>query len=164
MATILVVDDRPANRQFVLSLLGYFGHRLLEAAGGVEALQIVRDERPALVITDIGMKGMDGYQFALHLRADPAVSPPRIIFLTATYFEAEARALAQACCVSRYITKPVEPQVLLEAIDAVLAEPAPPPGERLRPDEKLIDGYVRLMAAKVQQHVSGLEGPGTPTG
>jgi diguanylate cyclase (GGDEF)-like protein len=157
VATILVVDDRPANRQFVLSLLGYFGHRLLEAAGGAEALQVVRDERPDLVVTDIGMQGMDGYQFALRLRADPQVSPPRIIFLTATFFEAEARALAQACGVSRYITRPVEPQVLLEAIDAVLAEPAPPPGERLRSDEKLIDRYMRLMAAKLRRHTSGLE-------
>jgi len=157
VTTILVVDDRPANRQFVLSLLGYFGYRLLEAADGIEALQTVRDEHPDLVITDISMPRMDGYQFALHLRADPLVPAPRIIFLTATYFEAEARALAQACGVSRYITKPVEPQVLLETIDAVLAEPPAPPGERPRPDEKLIDRYVRLMAAKLRRHMSGLE-------
>jgi diguanylate cyclase (GGDEF)-like protein len=157
VATILVVDDRPANRQWVLSLLGYFGYRLLEAGDGVEALRIVRDERPDLVITDIRMEGMDGYQFALHLRADPAVSPPRIIFLTATYFETEARALAQACGVSRYITKPVEPQVLLEAIDEVLAEPPARPGRPLRPDKKLIGGYLHLVATKVQQHTSGPE-------
>jgi diguanylate cyclase (GGDEF)-like protein len=110
------------------------------------------------------MQDMDGYQFALRLRADPAVAPPRIIFLTATSFEEEARALAQACGVSRYITKPAEPRVLLDAIDEVLAEPPEPPGERLRPDEKLIDGYVRLMAAKIQRYASGMQGPKAQSG
>ena len=163
MATILVVVDVAANREWVLSLLGHFSHRLLEADGGVEALQIVRDERPDLVITDINMPGMDGYQLALRLRADPIASPSRIIFLTASYFEAEARALAHVCGVSRYITKPVEPEVLLEAIDAVLAAP-PPPKDRVRPGQKLTDEYVRLMAAKLQQHVGGPKGLNTQPG
>ena len=51
MATILVVDDRQSNRQFLSTLLGYCGHRLFEAANGAEALEQVRAERPELVIT-----------------------------------------------------------------------------------------------------------------
>ena len=75
MATILIVDDRPTNRQFLLTLLGYGGHRLLEAANGAEALERVRAERPDLVITDILMPTMDGYEFVAHLRADPDLAP-----------------------------------------------------------------------------------------
>jgi diguanylate cyclase (GGDEF)-like protein len=161
LATILVVDDRTINRQYVLTLLGYSGHRLIEAANGADALQIVHDECPDLVITDIMMQAMDGFQFVLRLRADPAVPLPRIIFLTATYCEMEARALAQACGASRFITKPVEPQVLLDAVNQVLAGPPVPQAQRRRPEEKLIDGYARLMAEKLHQQLAELEGLNT---
>src|SRR5688572_18913335 len=68
MATILVVDDRPTNRQFLSTLLGYGGHRLLEAADGAEALRLVKAERPDLVISDILMPTMDGFEFAKSVR------------------------------------------------------------------------------------------------
>jgi CheY-like chemotaxis protein len=74
MATILVVDDRAPNRELLVTLLGYKGHRLLEAADGAEALAIVRTERPDLVITDIPMPTMDGYEFVRELRADPEIA------------------------------------------------------------------------------------------
>jgi diguanylate cyclase (GGDEF)-like protein len=157
LATILIVDDRAINRQYVLTLLDYSGHRLLEAANGVDALQIVRDECPDLVITDIMMQPMDGFQFVLRLRADRVISLPRIMFLTTTFFEQEARALAEACGASRFITKPVEPQVLLDAVNQVLADPLAPQEERQRPDEKLIDGYGRLLAEKIHRQVAELE-------
>ena len=96
-ATILVVDDRPANRQFLLTLLGYSGHRLLEADDGETALRLVRTERPDLVITDILMPRMDGCQFVLRLREDPALADTKVIFFTATYRATEARALADSC-------------------------------------------------------------------
>src|SRR5258706_15983708 len=52
MAKILIVDDRPTNRQFLVTLLGYGGHRLLEAANGAGALQRVQPQPPGPVITD----------------------------------------------------------------------------------------------------------------
>ena len=55
MATILIVDDRPTNRQLMTTILGYAGHRLLEASDGAEALAVARTERPDLIITDILM-------------------------------------------------------------------------------------------------------------
>ena len=53
MATIVVVDDRALNREFLVTLLGYAGHRLLEASDGMEGLEIVRAQRPDLVIVDL---------------------------------------------------------------------------------------------------------------
>ena len=67
MATILIVDDRALNREYLVTLLGYKGHRLLEAADGVEALEVVRNESPDLVIADIPMPTMDGYEFVRQL-------------------------------------------------------------------------------------------------
>jgi CheY-like chemotaxis protein len=63
MAKILIVDDRPTNRQFLVTLLVYTGHHLLEAADGAAALDMARRERPDLVITDLIMPSMDGFEF-----------------------------------------------------------------------------------------------------
>ncbi|MBL8057490.1 MAG: PAS domain S-box protein, partial [Anaerolineales bacterium] len=124
MATILVVDDRPANREVLVTLLAYGGHRLLEAADGQEALAQVRAERPDLVIADILMPTMDGYDFVQRLRAEPDHSATPVIFYTATYLSREAEALARACGVLQVLYKPVEPQAVLEAVAAALAQPA----------------------------------------
>src|SRR5262245_1514822 len=97
MATILIVDDHPTNRAFLVTLLGYAGHRLLEAADGAEALEAVCATRPDLVITDVLMLTMDGYEFVRRLRADPAIARTQVIFYTATYLEREAQALARDC-------------------------------------------------------------------
>lgn len=62
MATILVVDDHPINREFLVTLLRYRGHSLLQAADGAEALQVARAAHPDLIISDILMPTMDGYE------------------------------------------------------------------------------------------------------
>jgi diguanylate cyclase (GGDEF)-like protein len=157
MSTILVVDDRPVNREFLLTLLGYAGHRLFEAADGEAALELVRAERPDLVLTDIMMPGLDGYRFVLQLRSEPGIPPTRVVFLTAVYVEPEARALAHELGVSRFITKPVEPDVLTKIVDAVLAEPVPNGGAAGAGRTDLIDKYLRLTANKLHRHTLELE-------
>src|SRR5258708_19033244 len=128
MATILIVDDRPTNRQFLVTLLGYGGHRLLEAANGAEALERVRAERPDLVIPDILMPTMDGYEFVGHLKADPDLAPIPVIFYTATYSEPQAKALADSCGVRIVLPKPCDPERILAAVNEALgvSDAAPP--------------------------------------
>ena len=125
MAKILVVDDRPTNRQFLLTLLGYTGHRLLEAADGAEALDLVRAERPDLVITDILMPTLDGYEFVQQLRADPDIAATQVIFYTATYSTPEAQLLAKACGVDTVLRKPSDPEEILAAVNRALGASAP---------------------------------------
>ncbi len=120
MATILIVDDRASNRQFLTTLLGRGGHRLLEAANGADALDLVRAERPHLVITDILMPNMDGYEFVQHLRSDPELAATPVIFLTATYRAREARMVAQSCGVEIVLSKPIELQAILAAVNKAL--------------------------------------------
>jgi len=130
MATILIVDDRAPNREFLVTLLGYGGHRLLEAADGAAALALARAERPDLILTDLLMPTMDGYELVRQLRADPAVAATRVIFCTAHYHEPEARKLAAACGVEAVLIKPCEPETVLRAVDAALGHapaPAVPP-------------------------------------
>jgi len=73
-ATILIVDDDAANRSVLVSLLGYLGHRVVEAADGREALALAQRERPSLVITDLLMPVMDGFDLARRLREDVALA------------------------------------------------------------------------------------------
>ncbi len=133
MAKILVVDDRPANRNFLTTLLGYQNHRVVEAADGAEALALARSERPDLVITDILMPTMDGYEFIHRLRSDPDISGIPVIFNTAHFLDREARALAKKCRVSHIIHKPAEPEAVLRAVGDVLG--LAPEDEALRERE-----------------------------
>jgi CheY-like chemotaxis protein len=120
MATILIVDDRPNNRQFLLALLGNSGHKVLEAANGLEALGLMQSARPDLVITDILMPTMDGYEFVTRLRADPQLATTPVIFYTATYSEAQAMRLAASCGVDTVLPKPSDPSRILAAVDQAL--------------------------------------------
>ncbi|HZZ91198.1 MAG TPA: PAS domain S-box protein [Usitatibacter sp.] len=119
MARVLVVDDHAANRELVVTLLRYRGHDTFEAADGAEGLRQVRTHRPDLVISDILMPTMDGFEFVRELRGDPELERTQVLFYTAYYHEREARALARACGVSRVLLKPAEPEEFLAAIDAV---------------------------------------------
>lgn len=122
MPKILVVDDHASNRELICTLLGYAGHPTLEAADGLEALVCVRDERPDLVICDILMPTMDGYEFVRQLRADPAIAHTEVIFCTATFMEREARGLALSCGVANVLFKPCEPQDILLAVERALGQ------------------------------------------
>lgn len=126
MATILIVDDHPTNRLLLMTLLGYAPHGLLEAADGFEALALVREHHPDLVVTDLLMPNMDGFELVQQLRADPATACTRIMFYTANYPEAEVRALADTCGVRYLLPKPSEPSVILHTVNLALSESITP--------------------------------------
>ncbi len=126
MAKILIVDDRPSNRLFLTTLLGYGGHQLLEAADGAAALELVRSGHPDLVITDILMPTMDGYELVQRIRADPDAAPTPVIFHTATYSAAQAEALAKTCGVTKVLSKACDPQTILAAVNQALGICEPP--------------------------------------
>src|SRR5438270_11000593 len=125
MGKILVLDDQAVNRSFLAVLLQYGGHSVLEASDGNAALSMVQLAHPDLVIADVQMPKMDGYEFVRQLRSDPGVGSTPVIFYTATYNEFEARTLANACGVSHILTKPAEPEVVLEMVTAVLSAKSP---------------------------------------
>ena len=130
MAKVLVVDDQATNRELIVTLLGYKGHRSVEAGDGAEALALVRSERPDLVICDIVMPTMDGYEFVRQLRADPDIAPTEVMFYSAYYHEHEARNLARECGVAHVLIKPCEPDEIFRVVDLALArnpDPLPAP-------------------------------------
>jgi PAS domain S-box-containing protein len=124
MAKILIIDDRPLNRQFLTTLLGYQHHQLSEASDGAEGLRVARDERPALIICDVLMPTMDGYEFVRSLREDADIGMTPVVFSTAHYLSRESKALAQKCGVTSIIFKPCEPQAVLDIVAAALDDQA----------------------------------------
>ena len=129
MATILIVDDLKVNRKFLVTLLSDKGHRLLESANGSEGLNAVRSEHPDLVITDVLMPVMDGYEFVKQLRRDPLTAAIPVLFYTAPYGEREARGRALAHGIAYVLTKPAEAEEVLKIVGCVLsgdALPEPP--------------------------------------
>ena len=137
MPTILIVDDRPSNRDYLLTLLSFTPHSLLQAADGAQALQLALAQRPDLVITDILMPSMDGYEFVQRMRATPELSGIPVIFFSATYSLADMRAMALSCGVRTVLLKPADPQQILDAVAFELGEAetvAAPAADVLPPD------------------------------
>jgi signal transduction histidine kinase len=155
MAVVLVVDDRESDRDVLVSLLRQAGHTTLEAGDAITALDTVRAEAPDLVFTDILMRGMDGYEFVHRLRSATGIEQPRVVFYTSTYLAAHARELATACGVSRVITKPAAPDVILKGLTSVLETdfelPTAPPRDFER-------AHLRLVSQKLLEKVKELEG------
>ena len=127
MATILIVDDDAANRKLLVVVLQQENYHVIQAADGAEALALVERERPNLVISDILMPTMDGYEFVRRLRSLPAVAATEVIFYSAHYLEREARHLARACGVTRVLVKPCEPDDILAAVREALDPNVTPP-------------------------------------
>src|SRR6202042_1223603 len=157
MASILIAEDRPADRLFLATLLRYHGHRILEASDGAEALALVQSKRPQLVIRDVLRPTMDGYEFVRQMRAIPEVAATPVIFYTATYHEREARALAERCGVRDIITKPSESAVILAKVDAVLGRSRIEAGTTPPPDAaQFHQNHLQLVNQKLTEKVRSL--------
>jgi PAS domain S-box-containing protein len=123
--TVLVVDDSTTNRELMHNLLDLEGYAVLEASSGTDALMLARREHPEVVITDVLMPGIDGYELTRLLREDPETADTPVVLYSGNYAEQEMRQVASAYRVDQVVTKSSDPQPLLDAIHAVLAEHRP---------------------------------------
>lgn len=128
MAKILVIDDADDSRQYLVRLLGYGGHDLFQACDGWEGLLVTRAERPAVVICDLAMRVMDGFEYVCHLRADPALRDTIVFWTTAADELREVQARAEQCGVFGFLAKPARPADVLRAVGSALESLAAPGG------------------------------------
>lgn len=127
MATILIVDDDAGTRQLYTSLLGHFGNQMIEAVDGRDALRLAQERRPDLILSDILMPTMNGYDFVSSLRKLPGMANTKVVFQSASFLDHESRALGESCGVEHYLTKPCEPEKILQTVNEVLGLPASAP-------------------------------------
>src|SRR2546425_3985865 len=112
---ILVVEDQEDNRQILRDLLANAGYRLTEAENGEEALAAVARHQPDLILMDIQLPILDGYEATRRIKADPSLRAIPIIAVTSYALSGdEGKARAAGC--DAYVTKPYSPRALLAKI------------------------------------------------
>jgi CheY-like chemotaxis protein len=119
MARVLVVDDKPSNRELLRTALEHAGHEVLEAGEGEAALALMRSARPALVLLDIQMPGLDGYAVLERVLADEELRRIPVVAVTA-YAMAGDSQRGKLAGFREYITKPVPLKQLLLVVNKEL--------------------------------------------
>ena len=118
-AKILVVDDEVYILHILDFILGAENYDVVTATNGEQALQKVREEKPDLVILDIMMPRLDGYETCRMIRSDPATKNIPVILLTAKGREVDQK-LGREVGANDYMTKPFSPSKLIERVQAIL--------------------------------------------
>jgi CheY-like chemotaxis protein len=119
-ATILVIEDDPIQRLAVVGILQRVGHRVLWAIDGEQGLEMARQSRPDLIVCDVVMPGMNGYQLVTALRQEAGLSEVPVIMLTTMTERAQVR-VGMTSGADDYLAKPLNAAELREAVAALLA-------------------------------------------
>lgn len=114
--TVLVADDNADNRAVYVMALTHFGYRVLEAADGAEAIRVARAEHPDLILMDLQMPRVTGFQATERLKQDPATASIPVIAVTALAMEGD-RNMAFAVGCDGYFAKPIEPRLLAAEVE-----------------------------------------------
>lgn len=156
-AKILIVDDSATDREFLSYLLGHSHFQVIEAADGAEAFDLAITEHPDLIISDVVLPKMNGYEFVRRLRAEHSVAGTPVIFYTAYFNELEAKNLARDCGVSLVLSKPTEPEKISRTISEVLtAAGTLKPNEDLGLSDHFDDRYHQLLTEKILEQTEAL--------
>jgi CheY-like chemotaxis protein len=123
-ASILIVDDNPANIKLISFLLSSRGYQVRTAMSAVEALQIVSEGAPQLILMDIQLPGMDGLTLTRQLRSEPKTADIVIVALTAYAMRGDEEKAIEAGC-DAYITKPIDTRSLPGRIAGLLSTGRP---------------------------------------
>ena len=146
---ILVVEDIAHVRDLIAVQLRLRGYTVVTARDGQEALELIAQDRPAIVISDILMPRVDGFALAHKIRSDPQTAGIPLLLLSATYVSAEDERFALGVGAIRFLPKPVEGDDLLVAVaDALTGQTpsGPPMSER-----EFYINYRQRLKTKLQQ-------------
>ncbi|GAH70106.1 unnamed protein product, partial [marine sediment metagenome] len=138
-----------------------YGHEVMAAADGVEALQQALEEMPDILISDIMMPKMDGYQLCQECKQNDKLKDIPFVFYTATYTKEEDEKFALSLGANTFIRKPTEPDILVQMLresveNAQSGALAPPKAAPLEPSLFLTE-YTKRIVAKLEDKVAQLE-------
>ncbi|MBI4702411.1 MAG: hybrid sensor histidine kinase/response regulator [Deltaproteobacteria bacterium] len=149
MARILHIEDDPANRLLVRKLLARAGHEVLDAPDGIQGVRLACSSRPDLVLVDLNIPGLDGFEVTLRLRGEPSLEAVPIVAITA----AGDRDTSLAVGCDGFLQKPIQASSFAATIERYLggAREAPPPRRayRLRQQSQRIVGHLEQKVAEL---------------
>jgi CheY-like chemotaxis protein len=122
VSRILIADDEPHIRKLVSFSLGNHGYEVVEATDGAEAVRLAGETCPDLILLDVMMPIMTGYDALRALKADGATSDIPVVMLSAKSQRSEIEE-GLACGAREYITKPFTPKDLVQRVGELLADP-----------------------------------------
>lgn len=123
---MLLVEDNEDNRTIYSTVLRYLGYQVIEAVDGLEAIALARSERPDIVLMDISIPGIDGWEATRVLREDPATRGIPIVALTA-HALADDRERAAKAGFTSYLAKPIEPNAVVAEVRRLIGPAGTPP-------------------------------------
>jgi response regulator RpfG family c-di-GMP phosphodiesterase len=155
MSRILVVEDQSDMRYMLSSTLSSQGHQVVEARNGEEALWRLHQQRPDVVISDVLMPVMDGFELCRRLRDDPDYRDLPFIFCSGNFTHSEERGFALELGANRYIEKPVDPRVLVQEVRALIERQESPSSQE--PGHDFWERHRSIVLGKLQQKGTELE-------
>jgi CheY-like chemotaxis protein len=118
-AKLLMVDDNPGNLKLLSFILGKHGYEMRLALDAEQALSILKEFRPQLILMDIQLPGMDGLELTRRLKADPAYRDIVIVAVTASAMKGDEEVALAAGC-DGYVTKPIDTRTMPALVERYL--------------------------------------------
>lgn len=153
---VLVVDDVAYSRRALRSVFFAAGYSVLTADDGQAALEIVGRELPDLVVTDILMPRMDGFQLCRAIKTNQRTARIPVIFYTGSYNEPADKDLGLGLGAAAYLVKPLEPRELIAQVTRAIGKPTPELQPRSTAGDDWAQVHAQRLAAKLQEKVNEL--------
>lgn len=156
---LLIVDDHALNRKFLRASLEDNGHIVTEATNGVEALNVLKQERVDAVISDVLMPTMDGFRLCREIRKTDSLRELPVVLYTASYNSRADRELAKSVGADSYILKPAPTTMILEAVSAAAqrSHDREEDGGTATEDNEVLERYNGVLVRKLETRNSDLE-------
>jgi len=158
---ILIVDDIEENLYLLESLLKGSGYEAVAAKDGVEALSRLKEKSIDIIVSDILMPRMDGFQLCRECKKDESLKKIPFIFYTATYTDQKDEGFALSLGAEKFIVKPVEPEVFLRILEEVIEEHKKgglvAPKEPIKEEEIYLTEYNKQLIQKLEKKMLDLE-------
>jgi len=123
VSSVLVVEDNEKNLYLIAFILEKMGHRVLRAVTGEEGVETAVRERPDLILMDIQLPGIDGFEATKRIRASATAAGIPIVAITSLAMTGDRERLLAAGC-NGYIEKPIDPDTIMAQLAGFLPEPA----------------------------------------
>jgi CheY-like chemotaxis protein len=137
MTTILVAEDNPVNCELLRELLEARGYSVIEAPDGQEALRMIEQSHPDIVLLDIGMPVLDGFAVIRKIRENPSLATLPVLAITAYAMRGDRERVMNAGF-DGYLSKPINPRDVSNEIERLLQRPEDRPGASPSPSPRIL--------------------------